>query len=144
MKPCSPPDDHEDRRRSSTGSGTTSPAPAAELLTPAYSSFMSDEDESGALLLNPRVAAAVVDVFVYVVVLNLFVEYFPKVLVESFILSLLTAVLLKVVLEVVLMIERPLKTRFRQAETGVGKAITGLLLWLVLVGSKFLILELVD
>ena len=36
---------------------------------------MSDVDKSGALLLNPRVAAAVVDVFVYVVVLNLFVEY---------------------------------------------------------------------
>ena len=35
-------------------------------------------------LRNPRVAAAVVDLFVYVVVLNLFVEYFPKVLVESF------------------------------------------------------------
>ena len=55
----------------------------------------SDADKSGALLLNPRVAAAAVDVFVYVVVLSLFVEYFPKVLVESFILSLLTAVLLR-------------------------------------------------
>ena len=45
-------------------------------------------------------AAAVVDVFVYVVVLNLFVEYFPKVISETFTLSLLTAVLLKAVLEV--------------------------------------------
>jgi hypothetical protein len=27
---------------------------------------------------DPRVAAAVVDIFVYVIVLNLFVEYFPR------------------------------------------------------------------
>jgi hypothetical protein len=105
---------------------------------------MSDEDESGALLLRPRVAAAVVDVFVYVVVLNLFVEYFPKVLVESFTLSLLTAVLLKVVLEVVVVVEKRLRARFRRAATGIGKVIAGMLLWLVLVGSKFLVLEVVD
>jgi len=35
---------------------------------------MADQDESRALLLNPRVAAEIVDVFVYVVVLKLFVE----------------------------------------------------------------------
>ena len=39
----------------------------------------------------------VIDVFVYVVVLNLAAEYFPKVVTETFTLSLLTAVLLKVV-----------------------------------------------
>jgi hypothetical protein len=44
-----------------------------------------------------RRAADVVDVFVYVVVLNLFIEYFPAVISESFTLSLLTAVLLKTV-----------------------------------------------
>ena len=42
-------------------------------------------------------AADVVDVFVYVVVLNLFIEYFPAVISESFTLSLLTAVLLLIV-----------------------------------------------
>jgi len=36
---------------------------------------------------DPRIAAAVVDVFVYVVVLNLFVEYLPRVLSETFRLS---------------------------------------------------------
>jgi hypothetical protein len=106
---------------------------------------MSVQDGDGALpLRDPRVAAAVVDLFVYVVVLNLFVEYFPKVLVESFTLSLLTAVLLKVVLEVVVVAEKRIKARFRQAATGVGKAIAAVLLWLVLIGSKFLVLELVD
>ena len=56
-------------------------------------------------------AADVVDVFVYVVVLNLFIEYSPAVISESFTLSLLTA---------------------------------GLLLWAVLVGSKFVVLKTVD
>jgi len=41
----------------------------------------------------------VVDVVVYVVVLNLAIEYFPSVISESFTISLLTAVLLKAVLE---------------------------------------------
>jgi hypothetical protein len=46
-------------------------------------------------------AATVVDIFVYVVVLNLFVQYAPRVISETFTLSLLTAVLLKFVLEAV-------------------------------------------
>jgi hypothetical protein len=69
----------------------------------AYCAAMSGANDSLPLR-NPRIAATVVDLFVYVVVLNLFVEYFPKVLVESFSLSLLTAVLLKVVLEVVVLV----------------------------------------
>jgi hypothetical protein len=61
----------------------------------------SGQDEDAADGLEPHLAAAVVDVFVYVV-LNLFVQYVPQVLSETFTLSLLTAVLLKGVLEVVL------------------------------------------
>ena len=38
------------------------------------------------------------DVLIYIVVLNLFVEYFPNVVIESFTISILTAVLLKVLL----------------------------------------------
>jgi hypothetical protein len=89
-------------------------------------------------------AAAVVDVFVYVVVLNLFVEYFPKVISETFTLSLLTAVVLKAVLEVVVAVKNKVKRRFRQASTAVGKLAAAVLLWVVLVGSKFVVLEAVD
>jgi len=53
--------------------------------------------EDAADQVEPRAAAAIVDVFVYVVVLNLFVEYLPQVLSETFTLTLLTAVLLKVI-----------------------------------------------
>jgi hypothetical protein len=87
--------------------------------------------------------ADIVDLFVYVVVLNLAAEYLPLVITETFTLSLLTAVLLKVVLEVVLRIKNRVKVRFKAATTIVGKVGAGLLLWAVLVGSKFVVLELV-
>lgn len=86
--------------------------------------------------------ADVVDVFVYVVVLNLAIEFVPSVISESFILSLVTAVLLKVVLEVVVALKNRVKTRFTQAGTPVTKASALILLWLLLVGSKFVVLEL--
>lgn len=87
--------------------------------------------------------ADVVDVFVYVVVLNLAAEYLPLVITETFTLSLLTAVLLKVVLELVVLVKDRVKGRFRAATTLGGKVLAGVLLWAVLVGSKFVVLELV-
>lgn len=87
--------------------------------------------------------ADIVDVFVYVVVLNLAIEFVPSVISETFTLSLLTAILLKVVLEVVVRLKDRAKTRFKAAETPVAKLGAGLLLWLLLVGSKFAVLELV-
>lgn len=88
--------------------------------------------------------ADVVDVFVYVVVLNLAAELVPSVITETFVLSLLTAVLLKVVLELVLVGKGWVKRRFRTATTPVGKVGAALALPVVLAGSKFVVLELVD
>jgi hypothetical protein len=88
-----------------------------------------------------RFAPDVVDVFVYVVVLNLAVEYIPAVLSESFTITLLTAVLLKAVLELVVMVKNRAKGRFRRAGSPAGKISAGLVLWAVLVGSKFVVLE---
>ena len=93
--------------------------------------------------MQPRVAAAIVDIFVYVVVLNLFVQYVPQVISETFTLSLLTAVLLKGVLEIVVAAKNRVKARFREASTPVGKVVAAVLLWVVLFGSKFLVLEIV-
>lgn len=87
--------------------------------------------------------ADVVDVFVYVVVLNLAVEYLPAVLTETFTLSLLTAVVLKAVLEVVVRLKDKAKGRFKAAASVGGKVLAGGLLWALLVGSKFVVLELV-
>jgi hypothetical protein len=88
--------------------------------------------------------AAVVDVFVFVVVLNLFVEHLPSVLSETFTVSVLTAVLLKVVLEVVVVVKSRVKRRFWQASTRGGRVAAAALLWLVLIGSKLVVLKVVD
>ena len=87
--------------------------------------------------------ADVVDVFVYVVVLNLAVEYLPLVISESFTASLLTALLLKVVLEIVVFFKDRAKARFKAATTPIGKGASAVLLWLILVASKFVVLEIV-
>ena len=86
----------------------------------------------------------VVDLFVYVVVLNLAVEYVPAVISEGFTLSLLTALLLKVALEVVIAVKNRILTRLRAATTRRTKIVAALSLWLVAVGSKLVVLELVN
>lgn len=45
-------------------------------------------------------------------------------------------------LELVVAVKNRLKSRFRTATTTAGKLASGLLLWVTLVGSKFVVLEL--
>lgn len=88
--------------------------------------------------------ADVVDLFVYVVVLNLAIEYVPSVISEGFTLSLLTAVLLKIALELVIVLKSWVIDRFRAATTHRSKVVAALSLWVVAAGSKLVVLELVD
>lgn len=87
--------------------------------------------------------ADIVDVFVYVVVLNLAVEYVPQVISEGFTLTLLTAVLLKLALEGVFLAKNAVLARLRAATTRRAKVLAGVTLWVIAVGSKFVVLELV-
>jgi type IV secretory pathway VirB3-like protein len=87
--------------------------------------------------------ADIVDVFVYVVVLNLAIEYVPSVISESFTLSLLTAILLKVALEVVIALKNRVIKRFHAATTRRGRIAAALSLWVAAAGSKLVVLELV-
>ena len=88
--------------------------------------------------------ADVIDVFVYVVVLNLAIEYVPSVISEGFTLSLLTAVLLKVALELVILLKSEIVGRLRAATARRAKVAAALSLWVVAAGSKLVVLELVD
>lgn len=81
---------------------------------------------------------------VYLVVLGAFIQLFPSVISETFLLALLTAILLKVVLEVVLLAKRRVVARIRAAQTWQVRAVNIVTLLLVLPGSKFLVLGLVD
>ncbi|MBA2955676.1 hypothetical protein GON03_15170 [Nocardioides sp. MAH-18] len=88
--------------------------------------------------------ADVIDVFVYVVVLNLAIQYLPAVISETFTLSLLTAVLLKVVLEAVLLLKGIVLARLRGATTRAARTTSALMLWVVAAGSKLVVLWLID
>jgi hypothetical protein len=91
-----------------------------------------------------RHPADVMDLFVYVVVLNLAVQYVPSVISETFTLSLLTAVLLKVALEAVLRLKSRILSRFRAATTRPARWTAAALLWVAAAGSKIVVLEMVD
>ena len=88
--------------------------------------------------------ADVIDVFVYVVVLNLAVEYVPSVISEGFTLSLLTALLLKIVLELVVLLKSRIVAGLRAANSRPVKVAIGLGFWVVAAGSKFVVLKLED
>ena len=88
--------------------------------------------------------ADVIDVFVYVVVLNLAIQYLPAVISETFTLSLLTAALLKVTLEFVLLLKGAVLARLRGATTRLAKTTSALMLWVVAAGSKLVVLWLID
>lgn len=92
-----------------------------------------------------RLAAEhVVDVFVYVVVLNLVAQFAPQVITETFLMSLLVAILLKLVLEGVVALKKRALARVGGAPTPAGKTIGVITLVVLLPGSKLLVLWLVD
>lgn len=84
-----------------------------------------------------------VDVFVYIVVLNLAIEYVPSVISESFTLSILTAILLKLALEVVIAFKRVILNRFKGTSIARQKVLWAVALWVLAAGSKILVLELI-
>ena len=85
----------------------------------------------------------VLDLLVYLVVLLLFIHFFPEVITESFGFALLTAVLLKITLEIVVWFKKKVLDRLRLSETPAKRALFLVLLILLFPGSKFLVLEVV-
>lgn len=88
-------------------------------------------------------SAHVVDVFVYVMVLNLAAQFAPRIITETFSVSVLVAIVLKLVLDAVLVVKGWAKRRFRSASSRRGRAVGAVTLLLVLPGSKIAVLELV-
>jgi hypothetical protein len=79
------------------------------------------------------------DILIYVIVLNLFVEYNPLMTIDSFTLSIFTAILLKILLELILTLEHKVADVFKNR-----KGLKVFFIWLILFGSKFLILEVIN
>ena len=80
-------------------------------------------------------------ILIDLVVLNLFVEYSGKVSVDSFTTSLLAAVLLQVLLKLTIAVEHRVGAFFKARPGGWMKFLRFFFAWLVLFGSKFVILE---
>ena len=74
-------------------------------------------------------------------VLNLFVEYWDRVSADSFTITLLAAVLLQVLLKLTIALEHRLAAFFNARQGGFAKFMRFFSAWLVLFGSKFVILE---
>jgi hypothetical protein len=79
-----------------------------------------------------------------IVVLNLFVEFSKSVVIDSFYLSILTAVLLRLLLEVTLRLEHRVSRYFETKTFRASRMVAGVVMWVLLFTSKFVILEAVD
>ena len=84
------------------------------------------------------------DVLIYVIVLNLFVEWVDAIVIDSFTISILTAIVLKALLDVILGLEHRVAHFFEQRDRPVAKVLRVLAMWLILFASKFVILEVID
>jgi hypothetical protein len=74
-------------------------------------------------------------------VLNLFVEHWEHVAAETFTITLLAAVLLQVLLKLTIALEHRLAAFFNARQGGFARFMRFFTAWLVLFGSKFVILE---
>jgi hypothetical protein len=75
------------------------------------------------------------------VVLGLFNEYSEKVYVKDFTTALLASIVLQVLLKLTIAAEHRILARFKGKEGGAWKALKFFVAWLILFGSKFVILE---
>ena len=84
------------------------------------------------------------DVLVYIVVLNLFVEFGDAIVIDSFWISILTAVLLKGLLDVVVGLEHRVNEFFERRDGAPARVFGVGTQFLILFISKFIILEIVN
>ena len=84
------------------------------------------------------------DVLVYIVVLNLFVEFVDAIIIDSFWISILTAVLLKALLDIVIRLEHRVGDFFQKRMGSFSKFLEVTTKFLILFTSKLIILEVVD
>jgi hypothetical protein len=80
-------------------------------------------------------------ILVDLVVLNLFAEYWSKVFVDSFTTSLLAAIVLQLLLRATIAVEHRVANFFKARPGGFNVFMRWFMAWVVLFGSKFVILE---
>jgi hypothetical protein len=83
-------------------------------------------------------------VLIDLVVLNLFVEYWSYVTIDSFTVSVFAAVVLQALLKLTILVEHKVAAYFNARPGGFNKFMRFFCAWLVLFGSKFVILKALD
>ena len=83
-------------------------------------------------------------ILIDLLVLNLFAEYWALVTIDSFTISVLAAILLQVLLKLTLYIEHRIALIFKGKPGAMAKFLRVFCAWLVLFGSKFVILFAID
>ena len=80
-------------------------------------------------------------ILIDLVVLNLFAEYSERVAVDSFTVSLFAALLLQILLKLTMALEHRVAAYFNAMQGGFARFMRFFSAWLILFGSKFVILE---
>lgn len=106
-----------------------------------------EKQEPGSILITGRqryFIRSLLFVLVDLAVLNLFVEYWQRIVIDSFTISLFTAFLLQALLRLTTKIEKRIADHFK-VQSGKGALVKRFFAtWAVLFSSKFVILEAVD
>jgi hypothetical protein len=84
------------------------------------------------------------DILIYILILNLFVEFNDKIIIDSFTISIFTAIVLKILLEIVFKFEHLVGDFFKARPGKISNFLRIISMWLILFLSKFLILEVID
>jgi len=101
---------------------------------------LTDIPTTAQRLYNRYLTATLIDL----TVLNLFDEYWTRVVVDSFTVSILAAILLQALLKATLALEHRV-ARYFSGRTGfTARFLRFLCAWLILFGSKFVMLEILD
>lgn len=108
-------------------------AETSDVLMPASAEAPSDKQR----LFMRYFTAILIDL----VVLNLFVEYSGKVFVDSFTTSMLAAIVLQILLKLTIAVEHRVAVFFKARGGGFNTFLRYFFAWVVLFGSKFVILE---
>ena len=72
------------------------------------------------------------DVLIYIIVLNLFVEYAANIVIDSFTISILAAIVLKILLDIVLKFEDKVGDFFKARPGKVSNFLRIISMWLIL------------
>lgn len=83
-------------------------------------------------------------ILIDLVVLNLYVEYSPHIIIDSYTISIFAAIMLQALLQGTLVVERKVAGYFKAKSGAVAKVLRWFSAWLVLFGSKFVILWAID